>query len=391
MEHTILYLGILTAPFLGLASEGQGRMTPPEPRLCRDLSETSDRLSVHAYVFTSEDYDHAAGELCGWCWQNGEWVRQLVPLPDIVYDRTFFHSKRERLRCEAALSAIHARKAHRRMNGSLPSKPVVYDRLAEDTRLARHIPPTIRYAPERLKPFLASHGGSAIIKPAAGMQGRGVILIRQGLWNDALSIKGRTRSNRPFERILPNLAELSDRLSRFMGDSPFLIQPYLQLRDREGRPYDIRALIQKDGSGKWRITGEAARIGRSGSLTSNLHGGGEVMDSFALLSANFGKPMAERLIREIHTISGHTAIRLEHGFGRFGELAMDFGIESDGSIWLLEVNSKPGREAFRQTGPDTVYAMSIERPIRYARYLKDRLSPTFTASESAYDLFQPQR
>ncbi|RJE91121.1 YheC/YheD family protein [Paenibacillus sp. 1011MAR3C5] len=389
MEHTILYLGILAAPFL--SPDYEGRTTPPEPRLCRDLTEASDRLSVHAYLFTAEDYDHAAGTLHGWRWQNGEWIRRPVPLPDIVYDRTFFQAKRDRLRCEAALSAIHARKAHRRMNGSLPSKPVVYDRLAEDTRLVRHTPPTVRYAPERLEPFLASHGGSAIIKPAAGMQGRGVILIRQALWDDMLTVKGRTRGNRPFERILPNLTELSARLSRFMGDSPFLIQPYLHLRDSEGRPYDIRALIQKDGDGKWRITGTAARIGRSGSLTSNLHGGGEVMDSFTQLSANFGKPMAERLLHEIHTISGHTANRLEHSFGRFGELAMDFGIEPDGSIWLLEVNSKPGREAFRQTGPNTVYAMSIERPIRYARYLKDRLSPTFTASESAYDLFQPQR
>ncbi|WP_165861122.1 YheC/YheD family protein [Paenibacillus paeoniae] len=387
MDYTILSLGILIAP----DRTAEQSMTPPEPRLCRDLSEASSRFSFQTYVFSSEDYDHHTGMLLGWRWQNGAWVRQSMPLPDIVYDRTFFHSKRDRLQCEEALSAIHARKAHQRINGSLPSKPIVYTRLAEDDTLARHIPPTTRYVTEELASFLASHGGKALIKPAAGMQGRGVILIRQSLWDDTVAVKGRTRDNRSFERIFPNLVELKKRLARFMGNSPFLLQPYLNLRDDKERPYDIRALLQKNGEGKWRLTGTAARIGRSGSLTSNLHGGGEVSDSCTLLSANFGKPMAERLLRKIHTISGHTAIRLEHGFGRFGELAMDFGIEPDGSIWLLEVNSKPGREAFRQTAPLTAYTASIERPIHYARYLKDRLSPTFTASESPYDLCQPHR
>lgn len=389
MEHTILYLGILTAPFFSPALEG--RIIPPEPRLCRDLSEAALRLSVHAYLFSFGDYDETAGKLSGWRWQDGDWVRQPVTLPDIVYDRAFFHSKSDRMRCEAALSAMHARKAHCRLNGSLPAKPIVCERLAEDARLADHIPPTLRYTPDKLKPFLSSHGGRAVIKPAAGMQGRGVLLIRRSLWDDTLTVMGRTRGNRPFERILPNLSELTARLSRFMGDSSFLIQPYLQLRNADGRPYDIRALMQKDGEGKWRLTGTAARVGSRSSLTSNLHGGGEVMDASTLLSANFGKPMAEHLLCQIHTISGHTAIQLEHSFGRFGELAMDFGIEPDGAIWLLEVNSKPGREALRQIGPNTAYAKSIERPIRYARYLKDRLSPTFTASESANDLFQPQR
>lgn len=389
MEHTILSLGILTAPLRNM--EAERGVTLPEPRLCRDLAEASGRLSVDMYVFSAEDYDSRTGLLKGWRLQDGAWIRKPVPLPNIVYDRAFFRSKSDRLRSEWTLAAMHNRKPHHRLNGSLPSKPLVYDRLVEDPIVARHLPPTARYAPERLMPFLAAHNGTIMMKPAAGMQGRGVILVQQALWDNTLTVTGRTRNNRTFKRTFQNLSKLLTWLPPFMGASPFLMQPYLNLCDNEGRPYDIRALLQKDGSGRWRLTGTAARLGRLGTLTSNLHGGGDAIDSNALLSANFGEPMAERLLRDIHTISGDSAKRLEHSFGRFGELAMDFGIEPSGSIWLLEVNSKPGREVFRQTGLKSSYAMSVERPIHYARYLKDRLSPTFTASESANDLFQPQR
>ncbi len=37
-------------------------------------------------------------------------------------------------------------------------------------------------------------------------------------------------------------------------------------------------------------------------------------------------------------------------------------------MWLLEVNSKPGRTVFRQTGEREAAVKSVENPILYARY-----------------------
>jgi len=65
----------------------------------------------------------------------------------------------------------------------------------------------------------------------------------------------------------------------------------------------------------------------------------------------------------------------ESSFGRFAELGLDFGVEPDGRLWLLEMNSRPGREAFAGFAGGTART-AVERPLLYARLLCEGPSPT---------------
>lgn len=60
---------------------------------------------------------------------------------------------------------------------------------------------------------------------------------------------------------------------------------------------------------------------------------------------------------------------LEERYGRLGELGIDYGIDRSGNIWLLEVNSRPGRASFFQTRQPKCAFRSVNRPLEYARYL----------------------
>lgn len=60
---------------------------------------------------------------------------------------------------------------------------------------------------------------------------------------------------------------------------------------------------------------------------------------------------------------------LEERYGRLGELGIDYGIDRDGNIWLLEVNSRPGRASFFQIRQPKCAFRAINRPLEYARYL----------------------
>ncbi|MDT2286965.1 hypothetical protein P7H17_14280 [Paenibacillus larvae] len=51
------------------------------------------------------------------------------------------------------------------------------------------------------------------------------------------------------------------------------------------------------------------------------------------------------------------------------ELGIDFGISPDSRIWLLEINSKPGRSAFRQLGNPKIFRKAVANPVRYAACL----------------------
>lgn len=385
LPATVVF-GILASP----PERANESSIPPEPRLCRELCLASRALVADAYVFSANDYDPRTHTLYGSRFVDGAWVRQPVPLPDIIYDRSFCRSLEHRMSTAIALSAMQEQRRFQFLNGKLPGKLTIYQALQEDEALAPYLPRTTVYTEDGLLQRLQNGSAGLILKPTAGMQGRGLVHIARDPRENKLLASGRTRSNRMFTRAFAGITELSAWLKRFMRGSAFLIQPYLRLRDSENRPFDIRVLLQKDGSGTWKLTGMAARRGQPGSLTSNLHGGGSAISAHRFLDANFGKPEAERLCRKIHTISGHTAKRLEDSFGRFGELAFDFGIEPSGKLWLLEANAKPGRDAFRQIGDEAALKLSIERPLRYASYLTGRTVPTFVSAESAYDLDQPQ-
>jgi glutathione synthase/RimK-type ligase-like ATP-grasp enzyme len=158
-------------------------------------------------------------------------------------------------------------------------------------------------------------------------------------------------------------------IREFTGQRGYIIQPFLHLYSRKGRSFDIRVLMQKNEKGLWMGTGIAVREGAAGSMTSNLHGGGKALPVLPYLSGQFGADQTERITEVLRQLSEMIPPILESHFGRLGELGIDFGIDTNGDIWLLEVNSKPGRTSIRQAGDPVSAVLASENPLRYARYL----------------------
>lgn len=395
MPQRTIAFGIMAASLAGNGTVSPGTLIPPEPNLCRKLCAASKALGIDVYVFSPDSFDSESGTLIG-CrleGENGSWKPSRVPLPDVVYDRSFPKSADNRRRCAAALSAINERKHHERINGRLPSKLRVYDCLRGYSSIAPYLPATAPYRHiNQLEQIWPDLPRGAVLKPAAGMQGRGFLHIEAPQSETfELIVRGRSRNNVSFKEVFRSFPALGQWLHSFMGSSPFLIQPYLPLRTEDNRPYDIRVLLQKDEGGSWQVSGTAARIGRPESLTSNLHGGGSARSAGDTLAASFMRTKAEHLLGKIHTISGQTAALLEENFGRFGELAFDFGLEPSGKLWLLEVNAKPGRDAFRQTGDRAAATISVTRLLQYARYLTNRGGKALTTTDDpSFRLSRPQ-
>lgn len=385
MRPTTLAFGIFYSA-ISRDKRGQGDVAPPEPRLCGEMALAALPLGIMLYVFAPDDYNSVTGQLHGYCYSMPErrWRRSPVPLPDIVFDRRFPRTREERARGAAALEQMQLRGRCRLLGASLPSKWRVYESLQEDPELAALLPPTVAYESRaQLASMLERSADGIVLKPAAGMQGRGLLHLNENPIDGTIAATGRTRNNRAFALTFCSRDDVHEWLDGFMGRSAFIVQPYLALSDADNRPFDIRILLQKDGSGSWKLTGAAARVGLRGGLTSNLHGGGDARPAKTLLAANLGPSAAERLLKVLHTLSGKTARRLEERFGRFAELAFDFGIDLAGNLWLLEANAKPGRDAFRLIGDEEACRLAVLRPLQFARLLADRSAPTFTASQSA--------
>jgi len=288
---------------------------------------------------------------------------------DAVYDRFF-----ARRRGEAAAAARFLRESERRwgcarLGGTLPDKWTVHLALRGDPHIRPLLPATAPFDAARLPDWLSRGGGRLLLKPSAGMQGRGVLALRR-LAGGALEAAGRDGRNRCVRAVFGDAGACAEWLAGRTA-RPYLAQRLLDLRDGEGRPFDVRLLVQKDGGGRWRTTGSALRLGRTGGITSNLHGGGVAEEPLPFLTQLFGSERAGSLLGGIEAAGLRIVRRLECRFGRLAELGLDFGIDPAGRLWFLEANAKPGRSAFRRLGGPAA-RLSVERPLQYARYLLSR-------------------
>ena len=144
-------------------------------------------------------------------------------------------------------------------------------------------------------------------------------------------------------------------LNRFVANTRYVMQPYLPLNTPEGRPYDLRMLIQKNERGEWMTTGMAIRTGKPHGLTSNLHGGGRAEKAVPFLLRHFHRDQVSDIMEKIRWLAAVVPPHIERHHGRLLELGLDVGIDTDGRIWLLEVNSKPGRSVFVLSGQKEVF------------------------------------
>lgn len=343
---------------------------------CRLLCEAGSRLGLDVIVVTPSSL-LAAGTPYGFrpdpdaaaVPTGGGWRREAAPVPGLVYDRHFAASRRELQRYRAALQQLRGQPGVRLLGSGLPGKLAVQRLLRRDAELAPHLPETALLRTERgLLAALASRG-ELFLKPDGGSQGRGAMRVRREPDSGAVSVHGRTPGNAPFSRRFADGSSFAKWLLRAAHRRPYLVQPYLTLQDRSGASYDIRCLMQKNGRGLWQLTGMAVRRGRLGSVTANLHGGGSALPVEPFLTGEFGPEAGAAMTTAIKRLASRVPETLEAQHGRLVELGIDFGVDRDGRIWLIEVNSKPGRAAFAHIGSPETRRTAVESPLRYARFM----------------------
>jgi glutathione synthase/RimK-type ligase-like ATP-grasp enzyme len=305
-----------------------------------------------------------------WDPNAGIWAADSAPLPDLIYDRAFSSTAGQYREHREAVRRMLAVKPIAFMGRGLPGKLTVLAALAQHEELRPHVPVTLPYLGVRqLLQQLREHG-AVVLKPAAGTHGKSVIRIAPHGPN-GWHIGGRSRSNRSFTLDIGDLQTLSRWLNRFTAGRTYVLQPYLELTTPDDVPFDVRALAQKDGRGQWNVTGLAVRAGTPGGLTSNLHGGGKAESVSLFLASYVDEAARVRIERKLRTLASVVPKLLERHFGRLAELGIDLGVDRSGNVWIIEVNSKPGRAAFLSGKADDADAgtLSVSRPVSYARYL----------------------
>lgn len=354
---------------LGILIDPPSSGGPPIFPLYARMTRWGRRLGLDVCLFSADGIDWEAMRTEAYWYEPGDrrWKVRTVPLPGLVYDRTFSRHAKERRAVREAVRNLSAR-GIRVLGNGLPGKWKVYRTLYASDLLRPLLPETVPLTnADALSKWLAAQG-AAFLKPDGGSQGRGCLRI-EPLSDGGYVLKGRDLRNRRLRLHADSrdrAAVLAVRLTRFRK---YVVQPALRLFTADGRPFDLRVLVQRNGSGSWRITGTAVRLGIPEGVTSNLHGGGSACEARSFLERELGESTASRALSLIHSAALAVPERIERTFGPFCEFGIDFGVEPSGAVWLLEVNSKPGRTAFSLSGQREEGLRAVLNPLLYARRL----------------------
>ncbi|WP_042356560.1 YheC/YheD family protein [Bacillus rubiinfantis] len=341
-------------------------LTPnSEEAYINELAKRANLFAVECYRFIPSEINPYTLQVTGkkYDLETKQWVDAVFPIPSLLYDRCFYGDDEHSKQCLPIVTWLKTRKDITFLGYGLPNKQEIYDVLKQ-TMLAPYLPQTATASTPEIILNALSHKTNIILKPINGSQGYGIYKITRLEKGYQVETE---KHKRLIAKSFPDQAKLLKWLGPLVNQKKYLIQPYLPLVNDKQQPFDVRILVQKDEAGFWQERGRGIRFGQSGGILANLSAGGTaaVFDAWAKTLPN---SIADYVRIEINEIVAKLPLLLEDAFLPLFEIGIDLGIAPNGAIWILDINSKPGRKVVLHTEPklkDTLFCA----PLRYATYL----------------------
>lgn len=228
--------------------------------------------------------------------------------------------------------------------------------LARSQVLRNHIPRTKRMNQHVLHEMLQNYR-MVYIKPCCGSLGQGVIRVDKTAVNQYTYQAG-TRVRKFSDYNTAYRAILKETLGK-----SYLVQKGIRLLVYDGRPFDIRVMVQRNPKGKWEATGAAGRVAHPQKVVTNGSQGGTIFPVEELLKEYTGIEKRNALIATLKEISVKSAGQLSAAYPGIQEIGVDIAIDERLKPWILEVNTAPDPCPFTKLKDSRM----IHRIIRYGK------------------------
>jgi hypothetical protein len=359
-------LGILA----NVKTEGD-RVVGLQQQTFRNLLEAAEVTGLFGYVFSPLDLDWKDLSAIGYRLDGKRWVTARVPMPDVLYDQIISRTFENRADVAPERQRLYKLLAARCFNPGYFDKWQVHQWLAEHESTKSYVPDALLYqSVEQAASFLYRYP-EVYLKPVHGSLGIGIIRVQRRS-DGRVYYQMKKKAGGLRQGQAGTITTFLKRYHVRLKKGPYLLQRALWLRTYQGRPFDIRLLLQKDGNGRWQRTKSFCRIAQQGQITSNLSTGGDALAVKQLLKEVLhDDTKVNKVMRELNQIAGAVPAVIEKKVGRtLGELGLDLGLDEFGRIWVIEVNAKPWKKPNTQEGEwKDLALLAFQRPIQYAYYL----------------------
>ncbi|EEG78104.1 YheC/YheD family endospore coat-associated protein [Dethiobacter alkaliphilus] len=363
-------IGVLTAKRL-LEKYMSGKSTREEFDFYADAGEESSSL---VYIFSLSDVNRQDKSVEGYLRVRDHggipgWQQRRLPLPDVIHNRISFpRGSTKDQEISLLKQEMQNMMAINRITAF--SKWQIAKLLQNDSQARAYIPETkLLQGPETIREMTLKHA-TVYLKPVRRSLGLGIIKLAKSSPEHYVA-SYRTDDNN--ESAKGKIEDLLVGLEDIMGGRLYIVQQGIDLAHINGKPFDLRVTVQKDGTGAWSLSSWGTRVGVSGSHITNVASGGQGLPIEKVLGAVFAGKYAS-ITEEIHKVSIIICEALERGLQDIGDVGLDIGIDTGGKPYLIEVNFRDHRLTAEEMDDPDSWAKTYKKPIYYLRYLYEQQS-----------------
>ncbi|MDQ8736228.1 YheC/YheD family protein [Paenibacillus sp. LHD-38] len=243
---------------------------------------------------------------------------------------------------------------------SIKSKWVKTKWLLKNANIRKYVPYTLLFNRSNLSIMLSRYS-TVYFKPTGGTGGFNINRIKK--LGNGYQVQHNAKKNR-----YATLDALYGQLKKRAKGGSYLLQKGIQLATANGRPFDIRVMVQKSNNGVWKSTAIFTKVGMPGKVATNYHQGGDLgYFNKTLSKAGFSKTSSERKEKDLKKLGKSVGQIFDKHSSGFRELGLDVALDNKGNAWILEVNTRPQFYPLKHMKDKSMYRSIMAYAKQYGR------------------------
>jgi glutathione synthase/RimK-type ligase-like ATP-grasp enzyme len=318
------------------------------------LYQRYHNLNLKLYAFTPADILWKEQRIIGLSLKKGIWKQSSFPFPHVVYNRCF---NKKLITIQRLEKAIGRNKCFNNIN--FFNKWDLYN-LLKQSILKPYVPDTFLYNEVNVSELLEKYN-LVYIKPSYGSKGKSVYRVEL-MDNGDIHISLHSLTPRYICRKNENIQE---KLNELLGAKKYMVQQGIRMSQIDHQYFDIRVLVQKDILGEWMVSTITSRVAYENYFNTSMCE--SIYDVVEILPRLVSPEKINEVHRSLHEISVKAAQEAEIHMGSLGELSVDFVLDEQRKLWIIELNGKPQKNIYKDL--KSIKRKIYSRPLEYAYFL----------------------
>jgi hypothetical protein len=160
---------------------------------------------------------------------------------------------------------------------------------------------------------------------------------------------------------------IQKKLDELLEPKKYMVQQGIRMSQLDHQYFDIRVLIQKGIVGEWAVSAITCRVAYKHYFNTSMCE--TIYDAAEILPRLFSPEKMNKILQSLHEVSVRAAQEAETHVGSLGELSVDFVLDEQRKLWIIELNGKPQKSIYEDLKCFKDKKLIYSRPLEYAYYL----------------------